>query len=1068
MKTVKWNKEQLRAIEERNCNILVSAGAGSGKTAVLTERIVSLIEEGNSILDFAICTFTEDATLEMKNRIREKLLEKGMQEQADLVYMSDISTIHSLCKKIIMDNFDVIGLPPKFTVLSNEAVMIEQAMTRALNSLFEDEMFTAFAMKFAPADDVRIKELLLFAYKFCRDIPNYKGFLQHQADMYKNKDYSVIEREYCRIKSYALKNVLTAYDRLMEETLLEEKELNTVIGDRALLNGIMENMQKGSLDLGEVKFATMPRGAAHKEEINQVRKEAKALVKDILGYRAILNCDEIMEDAGEDLQMLLKGIATLEDEYSAIKKEKGYLTFNDLERYAYEILQNSKAALEYKKRYKYIFVDEYQDTSRLQQSILDSLKGEKNMFMVGDIKQSIYGFRNADPSMFHKVYQEYEDEGENVKIDLFRNYRSSANILNCVNDVFSLLLNLSENYYPKGAFLVTDVNCDDTPVEIDLIDKESSDGAEAKRIAQRIKECVAKGYEYRDIAVLFRSVKGSVAGELHSLLKQEGIPADMSKSEDNLYMETRVFIDLISIIDNTDNDIPLISVMFSDIGGFTVDDLIEIKKGKRDSFYSCLKSYNGNEDLKTKINEFLSMLDDFAIRGRDMSVDELMAAVLMHTGYLKQVEKHKDSKAKISQIYHLMKSAKEFEHMGYYGISGFLEYFEALKELKKAPDMEGFVQGSNAVSIMTMHKSKGLEFPVVIIGDTNKRLYHNTQTGYYVFNNRLGIGLSHIDTQRRAKIQTPMMALIKEQNTINTLEEQMRMLYVAMTRAKERMYITGVISDDEMDKLSETKTVNMEDLTSGNTTFLKALLSAVYASRAGGKGKYSINRVHIEDKDEEIKKTVVVPEHSQKVTDLLNEAWDTSTVTVPRKASVTGLTKDENAFVPYKSMGRKKSKDGALAGTVTHALLYHLRQSESFDMLIERMKHGEYFSEKELTLIDRDMIEQFKSSGLYKRICKSQKVYREKPFILELGPQNGYCDEPVMVQGIIDCVFEEGGSFVLVDYKTDNIVKNAKEILKQKYQKQLELYALAINRITGKQVKEKIIYHLKTGKEIEL
>lgn len=1035
---------------------------------MLTERIVGLIEQGESILDFAICTFTEDATLEMKNRIRQRLIEKGMNEQADMVYMADIATIHSICKKIIADNFDSAGLPPKFSILSSEAVFEEQAMNRALNNLFEDEEFSAFAMKFSPNDDGRIKELLLKTYNFCCNIPDYQSFLQGQSDMYKKGDYTFIESGYCRLKSYELEDMDKAYDGLADGIAMTEKEFGVVAADKELLSSLAMDMEQGKIPKGKPKFVTMPPKQPNKEEIDVVRKKAKALVKEILEYRAVLDCKEIMTEAAEDLDMLLKGVQEFESCYRDIKLSKGYLTFNDLEQYAYKALDNEQVVKEYRDRYKYIFVDEYQDTSRLQQAILERLRGKRNMFMVGDIKQSIYGFRNADPSMFHKVYKEYGDEGENIRVDLFRNYRSSRNILNFVNDIFSSLLNLNEKYYPKEAYLITDQNEDETPVELDLVAGEDKELCEATRIVHRVEECVAMGYSYKDIAVLFRSVKSGVAPVLYRLLKDRGIPVDMSAEGDELYMETRIFVDLISIIDNSDNDIPLISVMFSDLGGFTTSDLIEIKKGRRDSFYACAKGYRGDKGLEQRLADFFGMLEDFDRDSRNMAVDELMSAVLMHTGYIKQVEAGKDGRAKVSQLYHLLKCAKDFEAMGYYGISGFMEYFSALKELKKAPDMEGFVQGSNAVSIMTMHKSKGLEFPVVIIGGLNKQMYHRIEDSYYVFNKDMGIGLSHIDTGRRAKIATPMMGLIKEQNAIDTMEEQMRMLYVAMTRPRERLYMVSYIDDDKLEKLMDSRGVNRQELLSSRATFLQAVISAAVAVRGRATSRFNFNRVQVVVDDTGAEKKEIRPEYNEVVTSLLDKENDTSTVVVPKKAAVTGLTKDEEVFIPYRARGRQKSNDGALAGTVTHNLLYHLEQDEDFDGLMWRMEQGEYFTKKELSLVDKDMIVGFMASDLYRRICKGNRVYREKPFILELDESSEYTDEAVMVQGIIDCLFEEEDGFVLVDYKTDNVVKNAEILLKEKYAKQLELYSFAIESLTGKRVKERIIYHLKTGKEIRV
>ena len=663
----------------RNANILVSAGAGSGKTAVLTERIIRLIEEGCSILDFAICTFTEDATLEMKTRIKGKLMDKGMEREADLVYLADISTIHSLCRRIIKDNFDIVNLPPKFTVLTNEAVLKEQAMLLTLNEIFEDNEFREFALKFSPKDDTRIKDLIYDSYNFAMNLPDYREVIKKHILMYENKDYSLIKAGFCRMNVYELSNLLLRYQNSADTLPLTDGEAAIMASDISLLEHVIEMLKSISIPTGNFSYKTMPKNPPNKDEINALRNIMKDKFSQITKCGDLFDCDEILKDAAKDLGILLKAIIAFEENYSKLKMEKGFLTFNDMEQYAYRILQNDRISQEYKNRYKYIFVDEYQDTSKLQQAILERLSGEKNMFMVGDIKQSIYGFRNADPSMFHRIYNEYNHEGDNIKIDLFRNYRSNKGILDFVNSVFSILLNLSETYYPKEAYLKTDTNPDTTPVEIDIVETKE---AEPFRIVKRIKDSLNAGYSPKDIAVLFRSVKTETATMVYRLLRSKGIAVDISKSDDELYMECNLFIDFLSIIDNPDNDIPLISVMYSDLGGFSIDDLIEIRKGKKDSFYTCVKTYNDNPKLKQRIADFLSMLEMFAMSSRTMAVDELMFTILMHTGYLRYVEMQKDGRAKASQLYQLIKTAKEFEAMGYYGLSGFLEYFTGLSQLK--------------------------------------------------------------------------------------------------------------------------------------------------------------------------------------------------------------------------------------------------------------------------------------------------------------------------------------------------------------------------------------------------
>lgn len=1053
-----WNNAQKNAINATG-NILVSAGAGSGKTAVLTERIVKLIKGGCSIMDFAICTFTEAATLEMKGRIRERLLELGLYDQADKVYMADILSIHGLCNIILKENFNVVGLPPKQITLTEPEVLKNKAMDSAINELYEDEEFLSFATKISPRDDKALRRMLFSLYEFAGSIPDFDRFVDNQI----SGDTDQIKKEFCRIKSYLLGEILGEYDELLKSQILEEPEVAAMEKDAEDLEHVKESLMAG--EFAVYTFKTAPRNAPNKDIFNAVRDKAKKAIKSIDAFWELIDCNEIMEQTTKDLIQLKKGFDGFTKEFTRLKLEDGYITYNDMEMYAYKILKNDQVSEFYKSRYKHIFVDEYQDTSKLQQAILERLSTGHNMFMVGDIKQSIYAFRNADPSMFHRIYNEYDYEGEKIKIDLPINYRSTENILNCVNDIFSILLNITQEYYPKDAYLRTECNHDMMPVDIDLVEETSGGVDQAMHIVQRIEELVSEGFAYRDMAVLFQSVKSAVAQNLYNLLRQKGIPAVISTSADKIFIETSIFMSLLSLIDNPTIDIDLVSVLFSEIGKLNTSDLIKIRSGKNGSFYECAKNYKGEKGLEEKLSCFFNMLDEFRQKSRNMATHELMSMVLMHTGYFRIIESHENSRAKTSQIYMMQKKAREYESMGNYGLSGFLHYYEKAQELKNQEDEGGYTEGSDAVSILTIHKSKGLAFPVVILGDTNKRIFSIDGSGILNLDKDLGIGITHIDPKRRKSISTPLQTLIKDKKQIDTLSEKMRLLYVAMTRPKNKLIIVGSINEEDRKDLEENCTVSLTKLLSSKTTFLQCILMAVYSSSRVG--IISINNIKCKSKVD-ASKPVVVPEYNKEIEKILDKEMDTSITVVPKKASVTGLTKEEKVFVPHKARGKKSDNTGALMGTITHAILSLVKPGESAGQVIGRMNKDEYFTEYELGLVDKDMIQGFLDSSLYARMRGSKKLFLEKPFILELGEDSKYTKEPVMVQGIIDCMFLENDQYVLVDYKTDNIVKDADVILKKRYTKQLELYAFAIERLTGKKVKERIIYHLRTKKIIEI
>ncbi|MBQ9625290.1 MAG: UvrD-helicase domain-containing protein, partial [Clostridia bacterium] len=813
MKKINWNKQQENAITFENCNIIVSAGAGSGKTAVLTERITRLVESGESILNFAVCTFSRAAAEEMKERIRNALLERGLEKEADDAFLADINTMHALMSKVLESHFDVLNLPPKFNILEKPDVLMEQAMNNTLNMLFEDNEFKSFAMLVSPKNDETLKELIKTVFKFCCNISNYEEFLEKNLQNAREGNVKPLEKEYCALIKDKVKEFTNAYEMLLSKSYLEQKETNALEKDLAILYSLLEGVEKNELPHLD-GFKTFPPKQPNKDEIYLIREPAKELVNSAREFKELLENEEIVKSDAHNLEMLIKAVTTFDREFAKIKLDNGVLTFNDLERYAYKILQNDKIAEEYRNRYKYILVDEYQDTSRLQQDIIDKLRGDKNLFMVGDIKQSIYRFRHADPTLFYKTYNEYDTDGDNVRIDLSVNYRSKKNILSFVNGVFSVLLNEGKEYYPKEAFLKTEDKDDMHCVDIDIVaaDKNETDDIEALQIVKRIEEMLTKKdgeadsrtYEPKDIAVLFRSVKqsDSTAAIVYRMLKDKGIAVQLSDTENNLFRETAVFLDFMSLIDNAENDIPLLSVMYSEIGRFSIDDIIEIRRDKKISFYECVKNYKGDKSLEERISAFMQMLDELALQSRGLTVDELMAVALTKTGYLKILEKTKDSGAKAGQIYQIIDAAKSYEQMGYYGISGFVEYAESLKQLKSGIETEGFVQSGNAVSIMTMHKSKGLEFPVVIVGGLGKEIKGNTnQTGgkqcemhkYY------GIGMAFFNSEKHCKVIPPKMKLLELHNKKEDLEESMRLFYVAMTRAKERLFLVGSVKDKDLE-----------------------------------------------------------------------------------------------------------------------------------------------------------------------------------------------------------------------------------------------------------------------------
>jgi ATP-dependent helicase/nuclease subunit A len=910
---VKWTDEQKSAIYEKGENILVAAAAGSGKTAVLVERIIQKILNDNVDIDkLLVVTFTNAAASEMRERVLEAIYKKldedpdneNLQRQIVLLGKSNICTIHSFGLDVIRNYFYEIDLPANFRIGSEEEVELLRQET--LEDIFEDlyesndknfsklvEVYTNYK------GDEDLRELILRIYKYIQSSPFPKEWLHEKIEMFncknvENKDFS--ETEWGKILLEELRDEL--YDAICNLQIIEKKivlynELEkftlTIQKDIEKLKSFYELTNKGWDSAYEYstnfKFDTWPRDSKVtldlKEKSKEVRDTVKDKIKDVI--KKIMVCPSI--EAFEDIYAMYDILTYLEEvilkfdsEFKKRKKDKNLIDFNDIEHFALQILVKkdetgnavpTDIAKQYQDKFVEIAIDEYQDSNQVQEYILSTISNGNNVFMVGDVKQSIYKFRQACPDLFLQKYSTYtkQKSGKGLKIQLFKNFRSRSNILDFTNIIFENIMSKSlgdldyteeeylnlgasypeaENSYSEQKNATTEmllIDMKDEEEELDIwkdgensaeksFDQDEEDDdeedayklvekeeLEAKLVCKKIQEIIKskinifdkkKGLrpvEYRDIVILLRSTS-KLAQIYEKELIKNNIPVYSDANSEFLETyEIQTIMNTLKILDNPMDDISLVSVLRSEIGSFTDNDLIEIRLENRESsFYQSLidASVKLNGKLQEKIKLFLARLDSWKNKSKYMNLAELIWKIYTDTGFYNYVSLMPNGALRQGNLKKLFERAKDYESTSFKGLFNFLRFMEKIRigsgDLSPAK-MIG--ENENVVRIMSIHKSKGLEFPIVFLSSTGKRINLMDLNTNLLLHQNLGLGPEYINYERRIEYSTAAKRAIQIVSKRETISEEMRVLYVALTRAKEKLIITGIGKDIEKELLKK-------------------------------------------------------------------------------------------------------------------------------------------------------------------------------------------------------------------------------------------------------------------------
>ncbi len=1186
--SVKWTSEQQKVIDLRNRNILVSAAAGSGKTAVLVERIIRRLTEDDTPTDvdrLLIVTFTEAAAAEMKERIGaaiEKKLEERpgdirLERQATLIHSAQITTIHSFCLAVIRDHFHVIGIDPGFRIAEEgELKLLKQDV---LEELLEEcyaeakEEFLDFTERFGSGkSDKKIEEIILKMYEYSRSYPRPDRWLDQCVKAYESEDLEVRAEERVRMRAADIERVL---ERGLK--ICEEPDGPYMYGD--MLDSDLEELER--LQRAE-NFDAMYSAAAgfkwkrlssrkddtvspdKKEKVKKLREQAKSLLKGMqedyfYAPREVWQQD--MQDALPSvvtLTELVKRFAHMLDEK---KRLRNMIDFNDMEQFALAILTEEKdgelvpsaVAGEYQDRFDEVMIDEYQDSNLVQETILTSVsrvsRGEYNIFMVGDVKQSIYSFRLSRPELFMEKYNTYSlKDSVTQRIDLHKNFRSREEVLDSVNDIFRQIMKKelggieyddSAALYPGAEFPPLPSGKEDfCKSELLLLDKEDTRGederqAEARMIARRIRELIRDGVvldketreyrrvQYRDIVILTRSIRGW-AEVFSSVLGEEGIPA-YSVSREGYFetYEVSVLLDYLKILDNARQDLPLAAVLTSVFGGLDTRELAEIRIAYPNvPFYKaaamCAKGDAAEdacmEELRGKLRRFYDQVRYFREKVPYTPIHELLEEIIDKTGYGLYIAAMPGGAQRMANVEMLTERAAAFEGTSYKGLFNFVRYIAQLKKYDVDYGEAGIMdEQADTVRIMSIHKSKGLEFPIVFVAGMGKKFNTQDTKGSVLLHPDWGAGVDLIDLKRRTKTPTFLKKMIREETALENLAEEMRILYVALTRAKEKLIMTGAAKITEDGAVSDISSVFRAE---GAKCYLDWVLPCILSDETGKVKQESPVEVSVfraEDltpQQEETQAEVVAE-------DVLRN-WDASQVYEPElrerldaqidyvypfedegkmklKFTVSELKKwaslaeeageemyEEPVVVPLipEFLKEEEILTGAPRGSAYHKLLELLDFTVDYDVenliaAVQQLRQEGRLTDEMTECIRPKDILRFLGCRSGKRMAdaaRNGKLYKEQPFVLSVDASEIYPEdcsgEKILVQGIIDVYFEEPDGLVVLDYKTDK-VRTGNE-LKEKYHAQLDYYAQALEQLTEKPVKEKIIYSFTLGEEIEV
>lgn len=1168
MAETKWTKAQQNAIDARGGTLLLSAAAGSGKTAVLVERIIKMLTEGKDKVEpgqLLVVTFTNAAAAEMRARISVAVDKLISAEPSNSFYRNikmklpeaKITTMDSFCIGLVRENFHSSGVEPDFTLLETgeERILIAEAMARMLDSMCKDspELYNLLnTMTAYGRDDSALASKIEDLYNFSLSHPFPEKWLREIEEMYSADsdiktslwgrlilEEAFVNLDYCRrlivsamADSASDEVVNSKYYEPISAVLDIITDAEKVLGDGSW-DEICQLVNSNSIILGSLPVA---RGfATHPAKVSAELKYKEA--KTVLSKLKTIFCAteqehrEDMEKLRPVIGGLVKAVREFSEIYSSLKKERNSYTFTDIMHFALRLLvredngEIAKTSLAYdlQGRYYEILIDEYQDTNEAQDMLFNVLsRNGSNMFMVGDVKQSIYRFRLAMPEIFMKKSREYCDyDGVNfpAKIFLGQNFRSRKGVLDNINFLFRNLMSDyagEMEYTDRDALYYSDVYDEETPepdVSLRFLTGSGSED-EAEYVASLIEKTVESGVtvsakdgkrkaRYGDFCILLRSLKGKA--ELYeNALRRRNIKVIYEKKT-NLFdtTEAGVFMSLLKVINNPTDDVSMLSVMFSPLYGFTADEIAEIRlHDKKTNLYTCLKI---SSETNKKSEKLLSDLAYYRQMSAVMPFDLFLRTLLETTGYMAIVSALSGGDDRKMNLMLLCSLGSDYADRGGKGIGGFIRYINRAAE--NGADISAAASGSsdtNAVRIMSIHKSKGLEFPFVILADCGKKINKTDAAEDMIVSPSAGVGMVILNSEKLQKYSSLGHMAAKLAVKRATVSEELRILYVAMTRAREKLIAVSTVKKLENEikgaLVSATDGKPSPCAVINASTYVRWLLMGymnhpdmnellqesgflVNFDFAGADSRLSV--IAENERETEFFETEI-PTQAQADEKIIEEIRTRAEYVYPYKIPADARPKRVASDFEKKVFNEQyfaKSKPAFLlsgqltaaeAGTANHLFMQNLDfDAGDINAECERMVQNGILSQEQAKAIRRDKVQLFMESELFERIKNAENVYREKDFTVQvrLGDidataDESVADEKILILGKADLVFVENGEIVVVDYKTDR-TKSESDFVSA-YSGQLDMYSRAMTQILELPVKETLIYSLELGKEIKI
>lgn len=1139
---VSWTTEQQQVIDLRNRNILVSAAAGSGKTAVLVERIVKIITDKNHPVDIdhlLIVTFTNAAAAEMRERIGNAI-EKALDEQPGdehllrqltLIHNAQITTIDSFCLYVVRNHFHEIDLEPNFRIGDEGELKLlrEDVLGRVLEQNYEEpsEAFSDFVEGYASGrTDAALNEMILQLYEFSRSYPWPEKWLDSFVGIYRIENREELDRaEWLAPLTQNIRFVLKDCEQLLKQALaVTQQDDGPYMYEKAVRSDLekyeslskLTSFSELSGALSDIKYDRLASSRGFEgdpdklELVKSLREQAKDVVKKLC--KQYFFCSpEMMIEQLERTEPMLEEVVRLTkqfaEEFAAAKRRKNLVDFHDVEHFALQILVDEetekakKTAEEFRDTFEEIMIDEYQDSNEVQETLLCSIsreeRGENNIFMVGDVKQSIYRFRLARPELFMKKYDSYSlEESTTQRIDLHKNFRSRAEVLACTNDIFYKIMARSLGnveydaeaaLYPGASYpvsadftpeiLLADSN-DELLEDTELTDKKT---LEAKIVAEEIKHLMKtqpvtdkaagtlRAAHYSDIVILLRSLSGW-ADSLVEVLNENGIPAHTVSSTGYFStVEVQTVLSMLRLLDNPRQDIPMAAVLRSPMAGLTDEELavLRLEDGSVPFHEAVLELAEGlyeeggqieisnseedqkqgrNADEKTenhieitahwKLLKFYKKYKQLRQLVPDTPIHELIEIILRETGYGHYVAAMPAGNRRTANLNMLLEKAAAYEKTSYKGLFHFVRYIDELQKYDVdfgEADMVG--ENEDVVRIMSIHKSKGLEFPIVIVSGMGKNFNKQDTRSKMVLHPELGIGLDYMDGKKRIKSPTIAKKAIAKQIDLENLGEELRVLYVALTRAKEKLILTGTLKDAaeklefyrQQANLSKAADRPLSYLTRGGASgYLDWILPAVlsygdkYPVRIVEAAELVLNEVENQlEKNEDLTERIeeieaadtqlvgqlkqrfsqrypyqvdVLRKNKYSVSELKHRAMRERFEAEQEETVPAFLEEPVTPTIPLfiqreESVEQETPNRGALRGTAVHRVMecYDFASEKSVHEQMEAMEKEEKITADMRALVKEQIVADFVSSETGRRMALAQRggaLYREKPFVM--------------------------------------------------------------------------------------